>query len=32
MQDEDGYMTLNIETRKPTLTSGKNAQSQEIGN
>lgn len=30
MQDEDGYVTLNIKTQKPALTSGKNAQEAAI--
>lgn len=30
MQDEDGYVTLNIKAQKPALTSGKNAQSQQF--
>lgn len=32
MQDEDGYVTLNIKAQKPALTSGKNAQSQQLAN
>lgn len=32
MQDEDGYVTLNIKTQKPALTSGKNTQSQQLAN
>lgn len=32
MQDEDGYVTLNIKGRKPALTSGKSARSQQLGN
>lgn len=31
MLDEDGYITLNIKTRKSALTSGKNIQSQQFG-
>lgn len=31
MQDEDGYITLNIKPQKPAVSSGKNVQQQKFG-